>query len=137
MNQTELGLDTAIPQPTVHRWLNALETSYLIVRLKPYAVNRTKRLIKSPKLYWSDTGLAMHIAGHDKPTGAMLENLVLSDLLAWRDGSSHRAELYFWRTHAGEEIDFVIEQGSTLLHTGNTIDWLAPRIVAVPWWRVV
>jgi len=79
----------------------------------------------------------MHIAGHDKPTGAMLENLVLSDLLAWRDGSSHRAELYFWRTHAGEEIDFVIEQGSTLLHTGNTIDWLAPRIVAVPWWRVV
>lgn len=172
LNQTELGRDTAIPQPTVHRWLNALETSYLLVRLPAYAINRTKRLIKSPKLYWSDTGLAMHIAGHEQPTGAMLENVILSDLLAWRDGSSNRAELYYWRTHAGEEIDFVVENNTTLLpieikatakprlshaqhllsfraeygsrvpaalllHTGSTIEWLAPGILAVPWWRVV
>jgi len=88
LNQTELGRDTAIPQPTVHRWRNALETSYLIVRLQPYGVTRAKLLIKSPKLYWSNTGLAMYNAGHHKPTGAMLENLVLSDLLNWRDGSS-------------------------------------------------
>ncbi|MES2563967.1 MAG: AAA family ATPase, partial [Pseudomonadota bacterium] len=48
VNQTELGRDVALPQPTVHRWLNLLETSYLLVRLPPYAVNRTKRLIKTP-----------------------------------------------------------------------------------------
>jgi hypothetical protein len=45
----------------VHRWLNLLEISYLVVRLPAYAVHRTKRLIKSPKLYWSDTGLALHL----------------------------------------------------------------------------
>jgi predicted AAA+ superfamily ATPase len=51
VNQTELGRDVALPQPTVHRYLNLLETSYLLVRLPAYSVNRTKRLIKSPKLY--------------------------------------------------------------------------------------
>ncbi|MFN9960598.1 MAG: ATP-binding protein, partial [bacterium] len=58
LNQTELGRDVGLPQPTVHRWLNLLETSYLLVRLPAYAVNRTKRLIKTSKLYWSDTGVA-------------------------------------------------------------------------------
>ncbi len=58
LNQTELARDVALPQPTVHRWLNLLETSCLLVRLPAFAVNRTKRLIKSPKLYWNDTGLA-------------------------------------------------------------------------------
>lgn len=65
VNQTEMGRDAAVPQPTVHGYLNLLETSYLLVRLPAYAVNRTKRLIKSPKLYWCDTGLALRIAGTD------------------------------------------------------------------------
>ena len=67
VNQTELGRDVALPQPTVHRYLNLLETSYLLVRLPAYAVNRTKRLIKSPKLYWADTGVALHLAGAPNP----------------------------------------------------------------------
>jgi len=62
VNQTELGRDVALPQPTVHRYLNLLETSYLLVRLPAYAVNRTKRLIKAPKVYWVDTAVAMHLA---------------------------------------------------------------------------
>ena len=82
INQTEIGRDTALAQPTVHRWLNLLETSYLLVRLPAYAVNRTKRLIKSPKLYWGDTGVALHLAESDEPSGAHLENLLLLDLLA-------------------------------------------------------
>ena len=83
VNQTDLGRDVALAQSTVHRYLNLLETSLLLVRVPAYAVNRTKRLIKSPKLYWADTGLALHIA-QTAPTGAHLENLVLHDLLAWR-----------------------------------------------------
>ncbi len=71
VNQTELGRDVALPQPTVHRWLNLLETSYLLVRLPAYAVNRTKRLIKAPKIYWGDTGLAMHLAEAEGPSGAI------------------------------------------------------------------
>jgi predicted AAA+ superfamily ATPase len=78
-------------------------------------VNRTKRLIKSPKLYWADTGLALHLSGGDEPGGAHLENLVLGDLLAWRDARLDRAELFYWRTAVGEEVDFVIEAGHHLL----------------------
>ncbi len=115
LNQTELGRDVALSQPTVHRWLNLLETSYLAVRLPAYAVNRTKRLIKSPKLYWNDVGLALHLAGQDEPTGAHLENLVLHDLLAWRDARLDRAEISYWRTVVGEEVDFVIETSGQLI----------------------
>ena len=172
VNQTELGRDAALPQATVHRWLNLLETSYLLVRLPAYAVNRTKRLIKAPKSYWADTGVALHLAGTDEPGGAHLENLVLHDLLAWRDARLERAELGYWRTATGEEVDFVIESGgrllpievkasprprladarhlrsfraeygekaraALLLHTGSTLEWLAPDVLAAPWWRVL
>lgn len=115
VNQTELGRDVALAQPTVHRWLNLLETSYLLVRLPAYAVNRTKRLIKAPKIYWGDTGVALHLAEADAPGGAHLENLVLSDLLAWRDARLERAEIGYWRTAIGEEVDFVLEAGGKLL----------------------
>ena len=172
VNQTELGRDVALPQPTVHRWLNLLETSYLVVRLPAYSVNRRKRLIKAPKLYWNDTGLALHLSEETPPTGAHLENLVLADLLAWRDARLDRAELSFWRTVSGEEVDFVIETGGRLLpievkesprprlrdartlrtfreeygetsrsglllHGGTTLDWIAPDVLAAPWWTVI
>lgn len=115
VNQTELGRDVALPQPTVHRYLNLLETSYLLVRLPAYAVNRTKRLMKTPKLYWGDTGVALYLGGTGEPEGAHLENLILHDLLAWRDARLERAELCYWRTTTGEEVDFVIEAGGRLL----------------------
>ena len=115
VNQTGLARDLSLAQPTVHRYLNLLETSYLLVRLPAYAVNRTKRLIKSPKLYWGDVGLALHLAGHAEPSGAHLENLVLHDLLVWRDGRADRAEILYWRTTTGEEVDFVIEAGGRVL----------------------
>ncbi len=172
LNQTELGRDIGLPQPTVHRWLNLLETSYLLVRLPAYAVNRTKRLIKAPKLYWGDVGLALHLAGITHPEGAHLENVVLHDLLAWRDAMNERAEITYWRTAVGDEVDFVIEvdgkllpievkatsrprladakhlrtfraeygakaRSGLLLHTGSTIEWLTPDVLAVPWWRVM
>ena len=174
VNQTELGRDTALPQPTVHRYLNLLETSYLLVRVPAYAVNRTKRLIKAPRLYWADTGLALHVAGSGsgEVPGAYLENLVLQDLLAWRDARLDRAEVLYWRTAGGEEVDFVIETGARLLpvevkatsrprlgaaahlrtfraeygeqaraglllHTGTMLEWLAPGVLAAPWWKVL
>ena len=172
VNQTELARDVALPQPTVHRYLNLLETSYLLVRLPAYAVNRTKRLIKSPRLYWGDTGLALYLAGNGEPGGAHLENVVLQDLLVWRDARLERAEVLYWRTAIGEEVDFVIETGGhllpievkatrrprlgdaahlrtfraeygkkaragLLLHTGSALEWLAPDVLAAPWWRVL
>ncbi len=114
-NQTNLSHDTSIPQPTVHRYLNLLETSCLLVRLTPYFVNRTKRLVKSPKLYWCDVGMALHIAGQNEPNGVHLENIVLQDLLTWRAGRMDRVEIHYWRTTLGEEVDFIIETGGRVL----------------------
>ena len=106
------------------------------------------------------------------PTGAYLENLVLGDLLAWWDARLDRAEVFYWRTAIGEEVDFVIEAGGKLvpvevkaatrprvddaiprkifqheygnmcrpgllLHAGDTVEWLTPRILACPCWRVL
>ena len=115
LNQTELGRDVGISQPQVHRFMNLMETSYQAIRLPAYSVSRTRRLIKAPKLYWSDTALALHLAGETEPRGAHLENLVLTDLLAWRDVQARRPEILYWRTAAGEEVDFVIETPKRLL----------------------
>lgn len=115
INQTELGRDVSISQPQVHRFLNLMETSFQVVRVPAYAVNRTKRLIKSPKLYWCDTALALNLAGESEPRGPHLENLVLMDLLAWRDIQARRPEVLYWRTATGEEVDFVIETPSRTL----------------------
>lgn len=114
INQAEVGRDTGVSRPTVHRWMNLLETSYQLVRVEPYSVNRTKRLIKSPKVYWGDVGLALHLGGGG-PTGAHLENLVLLDLLAWRAAQLDPPEVLYWRTVSGEEVDFVIEDRGKLL----------------------
>ena len=115
VNQTRLGRDTRIPRATVQRYLNLLETSFQLVRLPPYAVNRTKRLVKSPKLYWSDPALALWLSGSESPSGMHLESLVLSDLLAWRDCHVPAPEVLFWRTSTDLEVDFVIESGDRLL----------------------
>lgn len=115
VNQTELGRDVSLPQSTVHRYLNLLEMSYQLVRVPAYSVNRTRRLIKTPKIYWCDPGLALHLSGLDQPTGAYLENIVLMDLLSWREGRTTAAEVLYWRTASGEEVDFVVETGKYLI----------------------
>jgi predicted AAA+ superfamily ATPase len=116
VNQTELGRDVQLAQPTVRRWLNLLAISYQLVRLPAYAANRTKRLIKTPKAYWCDIALARHIAGGPPLDGSHLENLVLLDLVAWRDACLvDRPEIYYWRTAAGAEVDFVVERGGALI----------------------
>ena len=115
VNQTELGRDTRIPRATVQRYLNLLETSFQLVRLEPYSVNRTRRLIKTPKLYWSDPGLALWLSGSGTASGAHLETLVLADLLVWRDSRVPAPEVLYWRTTTDLEVDFVIEAAGRLL----------------------
>jgi uncharacterized protein len=114
LNQTEVARDVGLSQPTVHRHLNVLEASYQLVRVPAYSVNRTKRLIKAPKVYWTDTGLALHLAGEKTLRGAHLENLLFSELLTWQSVAGD-PEIMYWRTTTGEEVDFVIEWEGRLL----------------------
>ena len=115
VNQAEVARDTALPRVTAQRYLNLLEASFQTLRVHSYAVNRTKRLVKSPKLYWTDPALAIWLSGSEEPTGEHLENLILADLLVWRDGQAPAPEVLFWRTTTDREVDFVIESGERLL----------------------
>lgn len=123
MNQSELARDAGLTQPTAHRYLGLLEVSHLLVRLAAYGVNRTKRLIKSPRLFFADVGLACHLAGIHRRSelessdmlGFLVENLVLQDLYAWRESERLQPEILYWRTASGYEVDFVIEHQGRLL----------------------
>lgn len=172
LNQADLARDVSLAPSTCQRYLNLLEVSYQFVPLPAYSVNRTKRLVKSPKVYWSDPGMAMFLAGEAEPRGAHLENIVLLDLLAWRDTRIGRPEILYWRTTKGAEVDFVVEWngrllpievkasrevghadarhlklflseyptealGGVVLYDGDEVFWLAERVLAAPWWRVL
>jgi predicted AAA+ superfamily ATPase len=122
-NQTEIARDAGVPQATAHRWLNLLETSFQIIRIPAYAANRTKRLIKTPKLYFGDLGLGAHLAdlgtaediAASPAAGAFFENVLLAELVAWKESTAQAFEICYWRTHTGHEVDFVIERGRSLL----------------------
>lgn len=120
VNQADLARDAGLSHATAHRYLNLLETSYLMARVPQYSVSRTKRLLKMPKLYWGDTGLvawlggiedARALAGHDA-AGRLLENLVWHHL---RCATGTDTEVLTWRTVQGEEVDFVLESRRGLL----------------------
>lgn len=117
VNQTEMGNDIQMSQPRVHGYLNLLETSYQLVRLPAFTRSRTTRLKKTPKAYWNDPGLALHLSGEREPTGAHFENLILTDLLAWRSTVTPRPDILYWRQSQGNqlEVDFVIETPQLLL----------------------
>jgi hypothetical protein len=123
LNQSDLARDAGMSQATAHRYLNLLETTFQTHRLHAYWRNPSKRLIKAPKLYWRDCGLAAHMVGlgskrelNESPLlGSLLENLVLSSLLAWRETTSAKADIYYWRTAGGAEVDFVVESPKRLL----------------------
>ena len=123
LNQSELGRDASVSQSTVHRYLNLLETTHLFERLPAYTANRTSRLMKSPKAFWSDPGLAVFLSGYytyeglcrARELGAYFETLIFQHLRVLCGLLIPPARLYFWRTRGGVEVDFVIEHGRRLL----------------------
>jgi predicted AAA+ superfamily ATPase len=123
LNQTDLARDTGISQPTVHRYINLLETTYLVERLPAYAVNRTKRLVKSPKVMWSDPGLAAFLGGHFDPeslknsreAGGLFESIIYLHLHTLTQLLTPKPRIYYWRTTTGKEVDFVLEWGRKLV----------------------
>ena len=111
-NQASWGTLVGMKRATVSRYLDLLEVSYQLIRVPAYAVSRTKRLARSPKVFWSDTAMALRLAGLAEPTGFHLENLVLTDLVAWSASQPQHPGILHWRTVSGSEVDFVIEPPS-------------------------
>lgn len=134
LNLTSLGDDCGITTNTVISWLGLLESSYIVFRLQPHYKNFSKRLIKSPKLYFYDTGLACFLLGITSEKqllthylrGNLFESFILSELMKHQVHKDRRPGLYFWRDSQGHEIDAVIEQGQLLtaveIKAGKTIN---------------
>ena len=108
-HQAAWAQTTGLPTSTVSRWTDLLSIAYQLIRVPAYSVNRTSRLTRKPRLYWSDTAMAMHLAGYPAPIGAHLENMILADLQAWCSSRSQRPVVHHWRTATQREVDFVVE----------------------------
>lgn len=123
LNQTEVSRDLGLSQPTAHRYLNILEATCLLERLPAFARNRTKRLMKSPKIYWVDPGLAAYLSGHydadslrtAREAGGLFESLVILHLKVLGQLLAPRPRFSYWRTVTGKEVDLVIEYGRKLV----------------------
>jgi uncharacterized protein len=123
LNQSDLARDAALPQPTVHRYLNLLETGCLLVRLTTFTTNPTTGLVKGNKLLWTDCGLAAWLAGlKSRPDlanrldqGFWLEQAVFQSLQSWRSLDPAGRKLYFWLDRSGREVDFVLEKDGVLV----------------------
>ncbi|MBI4838660.1 MAG: ATP-binding protein, partial [Nitrospirae bacterium] len=123
LNLTSLGNDCGITHNTAKAWLSVLEASYLVFLLYPHHRNFGKRLVKSPKLYFYDTGLAAWLlniqdAGHlsvHPARSSLFESLVVSELLKARFNRGLVSNLFFWRDNTGIEVDIVAEKGDRLI----------------------
>lgn len=119
VNLTSLGGDCGLSHNTVRSWLSILEASFVIFTVPPYFQNFNKRLIKSPKIYFWDAGLAAHLLGLKNPTavtshylkGGLFENLIGAEIAKGFYNRGEEFPLYFWRDRAGHEIDFLYEGG--------------------------
>lgn len=118
---SDLARDVGMAPNTIKSWISILQTSQHIYLLEPYYANRGKRLVKSPKIYFCDTGLAAHLMGintweeltRSPIAGALWETYVLNQILKYFNNSGQsNPNLWFWRTNIGEEVDFLIEKGS-------------------------
>ena len=122
LNMQSLSNDTGVSDKTVKHWLSILETCYLIHFVRPHVANFGKRLVKMPKLYMTDVGLAAALIGiRDESQvqahplrGALFETMVVNEMLKTRCNLGLREPLYFWRDNSGTEVDVVVERGNEI-----------------------
>jgi hypothetical protein len=115
---SELGRDAKLNATTAGRYLGLLEASFVVNRLQPYLKNKASRLIKAPKLYLTDSGLAAHLIGasdREALDGALLETYAAQNLAALLESDWPEARLHYWHVQGRHEVDFVIESGRDTL----------------------
>ncbi|MDO9263213.1 MAG: ATP-binding protein [Desulfosalsimonadaceae bacterium] len=133
LNLSSLASDCSITHNTAAAWISVLEASYIIFMLRPHFTNFNKRLVKAPKLYFLDTGLAAWLLGirqideiaFHAQRGALFENLVITEFLKARYNRGQQADLYFWRDSKGLEVDMLMDDGISMtpleIKSGKTI----------------
>lgn len=140
INLSSLASDCGISAPTARSWLSILEASYIVFLLQPYHNNFRKRLVKSPKLYFYDAGLACSLLNIASPEvlqthylkGALFESYIISNFIKRWHNAGRVPQIYFWRDSHGNEIDCIIENGKRIIpveiKSGMTIagDYVRP-----------
>lgn len=133
LNLSSIAVETGVDSKTISSWISVLESSFIIHLLKPHHNNFNKRLVKMPKLYFYDTGLACSLLGINNAEqlithplkGSLFENQVITDLIKTRYNKNEPLNLYFWRDSTGNEMDIVIDNGGQLypieIKAGKTI----------------
>lgn len=133
LNMNSLAIEAGVDSKTIASWLSVLESSFIIQLLKPHHQNFNKRLVKMPKLYFCDTGLACSLLGITKASqltlhplkGSLFENYVIEELIKDRYNKNIPFDLYFWRDNTGNEMDIVIDKGTSLypieIKAGKTV----------------
>ncbi len=134
INYSSLGNDCGVNHKTVKNWLSILEASFVIKLLQPYYKNFNKRLIKSPKLYFIDTGLCCNLLSIQESKqieshplrGAIFENLIISEMLKTRYNKVKDDNLYYFRDNLGNEVDLIMDYGNTVeqieIKSGQTVN---------------
>lgn len=133
LNMSSLAIEAGVDSKTISSWLSILQSSFIVYLLQPHHQNFHKRLVKMPKLYFYDTGLACSLLGitnvdqipFHPQKGSLFENFVINELVKERFNNSEPHNLYFWRDNTGNEIDIVIDKGTSLypieIKSGKTV----------------
>ena len=133
LNMSNLAIETGVDHKTISSWLGILESSFVIYRLQPHHKNFNKRIVKMPKLYFYDTGLASTLLGIQNSEqldtnpyrGALFENFVIAELIKKSFNKAQPHRIYFWRDNTGHEIDVILESANSLfpieIKSGKTI----------------
>lgn len=133
LNMNILAVETGVDNKTIAAWLSVLEASFIVFRLQPYHKNFNKRIVKMPKLYFYDTGVASTLLGIENANqmklhplrGELFENMIVVDFLKNRYNQGKLSNLYFWRDSLGREVDLLIESHDSLvpieIKSGQTI----------------
>lgn len=135
LNMTSLAVDCGLDQKTVAAWLAVLQSSFIVYLLRPYHKNFNKRLVKTPKLYFYDTGLACWLLGITQPNellahqakGVLFENMVVIEMLKQRMNKGLPDNLYFWRDKTGHEIDLLVDDKKPIAYELKSGQTLSPE----------
>lgn len=138
LNLSGMSRELGISVSTLSRWLSVLESSYIVFRLQPYFNNLGKRLVKSPKVYFYDTGLVSLLTGIENRQeweksilfGSLFENYIISEIIKRKYHENKRMDLYYLRTSNGDEIDLIIDRGLAieLIEIKATMTWRSDHL---------
>jgi predicted AAA+ superfamily ATPase len=134
INLNSLACDVGVSQPTLSSWISILEASFIVFRLPCYFVNFGKRVIKTPKLYFTDVGLAASLLEIESPSqvfrdplvGNLFENMIVADVLKTMYNNGKNSGIYYFRSQSGLEVDLILSRGRELIpieiKSGATFD---------------